>query len=646
VLQRAPARAAYYGATGAPPLPGVPIVLTLAGVLEDGAAYNKSFSTTSLPDGTWKVLLEPMPTGGSFTATVACCSGQTASIDSQTFGEVLVFTGQSNMGTGSPLAHNFARNATYASLAGGRYSRIALWASPDNGGVPFPREELGNWVTGGFGGFTRLTPALRLGAVDGFAAMPLLTAMALADVWAEEGGAAPPIGVYATAVGGTNLEAWAPYAAARGCVNATCMCADNWVQSCAVYTPLSNRTYCGCNGMLFARQIQPLVNVTISAILWWQGENACMFTGGNSALGTGYGCVLPRMLAAWRALWSVVPGTTPPAVPVGVVLLADGTDSNFPGNLGNINRALTANYGSLPNPLMPHTFLASAFDAGDPWMSAADGGTCAALQCCVEASVPLGAECHGDHRGRWTNATGNAAAEHPRTKDVIARRLAQGLYATAFAPPAGTPLLATGPVLAGCAVSGGTLTLTFDAGALKGEALQVAGPPAGGGRPLDPAADNTALYVLVNASLPDDAGAGLPSLSDNRLYTGPYSAAFQWPHYEKRAPGNEMGAVGWVAVLPVAGPGRNEVTADVSRVGGVVTAVRYATGAGGDGYFLNGTDAGRVCCGPLVDTHREPCPPESCPIKATGRLALPALPFVARVVAGRCSCLAPQVCDG
>jgi hypothetical protein len=277
-------------------------------------------------------------------------------------------------------------------------------------------------------------------------------------------------------------------------------------------------------------------------------------------------------------------------------------------------------------------------------MSAADGDKCATLQCCVEASVPLGSECHGDHRGQWTNRTGNAASEHPRTKDIIARRLAQSLYVTAYAPPA-TPLLATGPVLAGCSLSGGTLSLTFDAGALKGEAVQVAGPPGGGGRPLDPATDNTALYVLVNNSLPAGAGSGAPTTSDNRVYTGPYGTAYQWPNYDKRALGNEMGVTGWVAVMPVAGPGKNVVTVDVSGLGGEVTAVRYATGAGGDGYFLNGTDGGRVCCGPLVDTHREPCPPESCPIKATGRLALPALPFVARVAGGKCSCIAPQTCN-
>jgi hypothetical protein len=645
VLQRAPARAAYYGATGSPPRPGAAVLLTLVGALEDGSPYNQSFGTTAGADGTWKVLLNPMPTGGDFTATAMSGAG-VASLRNQTFGEVWVFAGQSNMGTGSPLRNNFARNATYAALAGGRYARVALWQSPDDGGVPWPREELGNWVTGSFSGFTRLTLATPLGSLDGLASMPLLTAIALVDVMLEQAAPPPPLGIYAIAVGGTNLEAWAPYASALGCINATCMCADNWVQSCDVYTPLANRSYCGCNGMLHARQIQPLANVTIGGLAWWQGENACMFTGGSSLDGTGYGCVLPRMIAAWRALWSVVPGTTSASFPVGVVLLADGTDGGYPGNLGNINRALTANFGALPNAALPNSFLASAFDVGDPWMDVNNPQRCAELQCCVEPDVPLGPLCVGDHRGKWSNATPNNAAEHPRTKDVIARRLAQALWATVYAPP-GTPLLASGPVLAGCdlAADGRSLTLTFDAAALKGEALQVAGPPGGGGRPFAAAADNTALYVLVNATLPPDAGAGAPITSDNRVYVGPYSWGFAWPDYGARAAGNEFGVAGWVAVLPAPGPGLNQITVDLTGVRGAVTAVRYATGGGSNGYFENNTDAGRVCCGPLVDTHREPCPPESCPLKATGRLALPALPFVANIVGGKCACLPPQRCD-
>jgi hypothetical protein len=134
------------------------------------------------------------------------------------------------------------------------------------------------------------------------------------------------------------------------------------------------------------------------------------------------------------------------------------------------------------------------------------------------------------------------------------------------------------------------------------------------------------------------------------------ASGFQWPDYTKHAPGNEFGVTGWVAVMPVAVPGTNKVTVDLSMLNGATpTAVRYSMGAGGNGYFLNmstspphnphSTQSGRFCCGPTVDTSLMPCPPESCPIKASGRLSLPAVPFVASIKAGKCACIPPQQCD-
>ena len=93
VLQRGPARAAYYGSTGAPPVAGAAVSLTLAGVLDDGSTYNKSFATTSMADGTWKILLDAMPAYGQLSATVSCaaCGGsQAATLRNQTFGDVWI----------------------------------------------------------------------------------------------------------------------------------------------------------------------------------------------------------------------------------------------------------------------------------------------------------------------------------------------------------------------------------------------------------------------------------------------------------------------------------------------------------------------------------------------------------------------------
>jgi hypothetical protein len=45
---------------------------------------------------------------------------------------------------------------------------------------------------------------------------------------------------------------------------------------------------------------------------------------------------------------------------------------------------------------------------------------------------------------------------------------------------------------------------------------------------------------------------------------------------------------------------------------------------------------------------REPAALEACPLKssnAAGGFSLPAVPFRASIVGGKCKCFAPQVCD-
>ncbi len=134
------------------------------------------------------------------------------------------------MGSGSPVQNNFFRNESYAGVAAGNYSNIVFATTGDSGGVPWSREELGNWVLGSNGGYTQLRPltpdGVHFGDIDGYAATPIFFAMRLTDLFRERGERPPPLGIYQNAVGGTDGAAWAPYAAvaAAGCVNATCMC--------------------------------------------------------------------------------------------------------------------------------------------------------------------------------------------------------------------------------------------------------------------------------------------------------------------------------------------------------------------------------------------------------------------------------------
>jgi hypothetical protein len=61
-----------------------------------------------------------------------------------------------------------------------------------------------------------------------------------------------------------------------------------------------------------------------------------------------------------------------------------------------------------------------------------------------------------------------------------------------------------------------------------------------------------------------------------------------------------------------------------------ITGIRYAWGA-------------TACC-PGQDRGLLPCQPNSCPIRGYNS-TLPAAPFMAKVVNGKCSCTPPQKCD-
>lgn len=98
---------------------------------------------------------------------------------------------------------------------------------------------------------------------------------------------------------------------------------------------------------------------------------------GNSAEGYGYGCALPKMVARYREAWSAVPNTTPPLAPFGIVTLAANTNEGGGQRVAGMRWSQTGNYGVLPNPIMPNTFLCQGFDIGDPWeMYDADGQGC------------------------------------------------------------------------------------------------------------------------------------------------------------------------------------------------------------------------------------------------------------------------------
>ena len=87
---------------------------------------------------------------------------------------------------------------------------------------------------------------------------------------------------------------------------------------------------------------------------------------GNSLLGSGYSCLMVKLIEQWRALWSATPGTTPADAPFGLVTLApSGTEGG--ASIGTMRWAQTGSYGMAPNNAMPNVFVAQAYDLNDPY---------------------------------------------------------------------------------------------------------------------------------------------------------------------------------------------------------------------------------------------------------------------------------------
>ena len=408
VLQRAPARAAVYGSAPAPGCASLTLWLNAS----DGSSA-RAYHGATAADNTWKILLEPVATGGNYSLTIACVvTGQSVTISDQTFGDVWVCAGQSNEWL--PLWFTEDRNLSTAAIAAGRYTNLRLW----RGGLQRTATR-GNWVLPagpepGSNPGEALTNQWRRPADlippnyirDGepwlweFPSTCFYTAQYLTDLMIARDGAAPPFGLLSVPVGGTMLEEWASPAAQAQCRNVTCMCFDDKT-GCNPYSDPAGPT-CTGNTAMYAGSIEPFLNMTIKGWNWLQGENNLQFDPGNSRDGTGYACLFPAMIADWRASWSAQPNTTDALAPFVFATIADGSDESFGITMARLRLAQTASYGVVPNAAMPATAQALAHDKGDPW----DADSCGDRGCCVDPYIPLGPSCVGDHRGFWSvNAT-------------------------------------------------------------------------------------------------------------------------------------------------------------------------------------------------------------------------------------------------
>eukprot|EP00040_Diaphanoeca_grandis_P042178 m.264329 g.264329 ORF g.264329 m.264329 type:complete len:830 (+) comp55607_c0_seq1:15-2504(+) len=627
VLQQAPSQAAAYGPVGKDYADTDGVRLTVS----DGTtSYSIAATIQQGPLGLqWKALLKAAPSGGSYTLTLE--QGTTSvAIVNVTFGDVWYCGGQSNMAL--PILHTFSRNISRDAILSGKYSNIRISGVKGNMNPTQPWTTLINAVTNvsqadvdsWYGYKSSSGPSYNSESTSRFFQFSATCYYFAESLTQKLGDAAPPIGLIHTAFGGSMIEEWIDEPTINQCAGTS-----------PSYQPFS----------LYEQNVLPYVDTTVKGWLWYQGENNCHGVMGNSLKGVGYGCMLPAMVELWRAKWSQTQGTTHPLAPFGVVTLASG-GSEGGNDIGGMRWSQTSNFGTLPSPQIPNSFLAHAYDLGDPWT----GGTpCTGWQCC--ANDYNASNCAQHTKNDTSMCTASCLAQlntsfymgpiHPRVKKPVGDRLAAAAAALVY----GSTSAYAGPTIKGCSVAGDTITIRFNETLLRGGNVMV--------KPYDKPTVNSAMRVLIDERYFCNKTILIPKIDS------------QWPSWfcaDEGAP--EWGQCGgdvqcgadsssntrmrqqsavltsppqapWVLV-DIKSSSSTEVVLDLSSLpsGATPLAVRYA--------WDNDKDS---CCPPLPQVGSlVPCAPGSCPIWDEVN-KLPANPFIAMLDGGKCKCIAPQTCD-
>jgi hypothetical protein len=124
--------------------------------------------------------------------------------------------------------------------------------------------------------------------------------------------------------------------------------------------------------------------------------------------------MMPKLISLFRTEWSKEPGTTAPTAPFGLVSLSSH-DSEGAADMASFRWAQQGSYGTVPNTLMPNTFMAHAFDLQDPW----NGNTGA----CTTHSFP-GYDCSTP----WFMGPSKHSAPLPCSCHLCATVLCQRVY--------------------------------------------------------------------------------------------------------------------------------------------------------------------------------------------------------------------------
>ena len=227
--------------------------------------------TNALSDGTWKTILKTSSAGGPYKMAVTG-RDYTITIDNVMIGEVWVCSGQSNMdftirGLGGWKNYN---PEVREEVAGGMYSAVRMFTvQKDTSAIPLA-DCKGNWLTADSN------------TVNDFSA----TAWFYGAYLSKQLGV--PVGLIATAWGGTPAEVWTPVESIKA------------EPELGFYLNHYNGTqwWPGTPGVLYNAMINPLIKFTVKGAIWYQGES-------NRLDARLYPSLMNTMIASWRKAWGL-----------------------------------------------------------------------------------------------------------------------------------------------------------------------------------------------------------------------------------------------------------------------------------------------------------------------------------------------------
>nr|P82450.2 RecName: Full=Sialate O-acetylesterase; AltName: Full=Sialic acid-specific 9-O-acetylesterase; AltName: Full=Yolk sac protein 2; Contains: RecName: Full=Sialate O-acetylesterase small subunit; Contains: RecName: Full=Sialate O-acetylesterase large subunit; Flags: Precursor [Rattus norvegicus] len=359
VLQKEPSGAVIWGFGTA----GATVTVTLC---QGQETIMKKVTSVKGPSNTWMVVLDPMKPGGPFEVMAQQTletTNLTLRVHDVLFGDVWLCSGQSNMQMTVLQIFNASKElsdtAAYQSV---RIFSVSLTqaeeelADLDGVDLSWSKPTAGNL---GHGNFTYMS------------AVCWLFGRYLYDTLQY------PIGLVSSSWGGTPIEVWSSRRALKACgvpntrdervLQPEIKPMRNGCESKESSCPFRRFVPCdpvagpATHSVLWNAMIHPLQNMTLKGVVWYQGENNANY---NRDL---YACMFPALIAGWRQTFhSGCQGQTERFFPFGFVqlssyLLMNSSDYGFP----EIRWHQTADFGSVPNPKMPNTFMAVAMDLCD-----------------------------------------------------------------------------------------------------------------------------------------------------------------------------------------------------------------------------------------------------------------------------------------